>query len=424
MSRLPDRSIGRFGWKAQTASLKEFVLTACAVELGLEVPDHPQGKLPYGSESSHARKPGLDLDSSECDALIAFVRNLQPPSQRRPSSRREAETIRDGKKRFEEAGCAICHRPKLGSVADLYSDLLLHDMGSELADNGVYGNVPSGPGPEDDPDGALGIAGVVAGAVPNAARAPAGCDPTRMADAAPLGVPRFRALLARRPRRQSRGGGPAARWPGRPVGSEVLPAQARRAAPDRVVPQVADRAAGDRPGSGRSALNPVLVIESGGNPNAGCDRNQRGIADTGLRIPDVRTIRICHPQSAIGNPQSPKMSRTAAGILRRKTLLMIDRTIDRRSGVCLVRIAILAIGSFVIPASTGWFARPVQAQVTKKAQARNLKREAPASKAAPAPTPPKGITLKETIRFAGAPESPVSRFLPTAVRSRPREGPS
>ena len=31
--------IGRFGWKAQTTSLREFVLGACASELGLEVPD-------------------------------------------------------------------------------------------------------------------------------------------------------------------------------------------------------------------------------------------------------------------------------------------------------------------------------------------------------------------------------------------------
>ena len=198
VSRLPDRSIGRFGWKAQTASLKEFVMTACAVELGLEVPDHPQGKLPYGSESPHARKPGLDLDSSECDALVAFVRNLQPPSRRKPSSRREADTMREGKKRFEEAGCATCHRPKLGSVSDLFSDLLLHDMGPELADNGIYGNVPSEADPADVPDEVMGIAQVLGGGLPFRPRASR--IPTRMADPATLGFPRFRSLPARRPR--------------------------------------------------------------------------------------------------------------------------------------------------------------------------------------------------------------------------------
>jgi mono/diheme cytochrome c family protein len=161
VSRLPDGTIGRFGWKAQTASLKEFVLTACAVELGLEVPGHPQGSLPYGSPG-RAGKPGLDLDSSECDALIAYVRDLPPPTQRRPTSEREAETIRQGRKRFEEAGCATCHTPKLGSVDRLYSDLLLHDMGPELADNGVYGNGSADPDP-DEPDEVNSVAGAVAG---------------------------------------------------------------------------------------------------------------------------------------------------------------------------------------------------------------------------------------------------------------------
>src|SRR5205807_64248 len=40
--RLKDGRIGRFGWKAQMPSLDEFVLTACSVELGLEVPGHHQ----------------------------------------------------------------------------------------------------------------------------------------------------------------------------------------------------------------------------------------------------------------------------------------------------------------------------------------------------------------------------------------------
>src|SRR5262249_55299537 len=38
-----------------------------------------------------------------------------------------------------QVGCAICHRPKLGDVDGIYSDLLLHDMGLLLSDTGVYG---------------------------------------------------------------------------------------------------------------------------------------------------------------------------------------------------------------------------------------------------------------------------------------------
>src|SRR5207253_8843473 len=35
-------------------------------------------------------------------------------------------------------GCAVCHRPKLGDVDGIYSDLLLHDMGRQLSDSGSY----------------------------------------------------------------------------------------------------------------------------------------------------------------------------------------------------------------------------------------------------------------------------------------------
>ena len=46
VSRLKDGRIGRFGWKAQTATLKEFVLSAAAGEMGLEVPGRRPGGRP------------------------------------------------------------------------------------------------------------------------------------------------------------------------------------------------------------------------------------------------------------------------------------------------------------------------------------------------------------------------------------------
>ena len=41
-----DGRLGRFGWKAETPDLREFVLSACANELGLEVPGHHQAASP------------------------------------------------------------------------------------------------------------------------------------------------------------------------------------------------------------------------------------------------------------------------------------------------------------------------------------------------------------------------------------------
>ena len=116
------------------------MLTACAVELGLEVPGRHQGVKP---DDADYRSPGLDLTRDECAALVAFVRGLPAPVERAPATRREAESIRSGRASFERIGCAACHRPKLGPVDGIYSDLLLHDMGDSLGNTGSYGsNLP------------------------------------------------------------------------------------------------------------------------------------------------------------------------------------------------------------------------------------------------------------------------------------------
>ncbi len=136
ISRLKDKRIGRFGWKAQTPSLGDFVLTACAVELGLEVPGHHQGGSPQKPEE-HAK--GLDLTAGECSALVAYVRDIPRPTARKVANEQEASEIAAGRALSTRAGCATCHTPKLGDVEGLYTDLLLHDMGPQLGDVGQYG---------------------------------------------------------------------------------------------------------------------------------------------------------------------------------------------------------------------------------------------------------------------------------------------
>jgi CxxC motif-containing protein (DUF1111 family) len=136
LSRLKDKRIGRFGWKAQTASLPDFVLTACAVELGLEVPGHHQGGIP---QKPDAKAQGLDLTARECDALVAYVQGLPKPAERKPATDAESREIAAGRDRFATVGCATCHSPRLGGVEGIYSDLLLHDLGPQLGDTGQYG---------------------------------------------------------------------------------------------------------------------------------------------------------------------------------------------------------------------------------------------------------------------------------------------
>ena len=146
LSRLKDGRIGRFGWKAQTATLQDFVLSAAAGEMGLEVPGRHQAVDP--------RLPGLaaagfDMNQDECNLLIDYVRNLPVPVVIEAADNKDAAQIKAGETTFKAIGCANCHLPKLGQVDGIYSDLLLHDMGSQLADSDTY-TVFAGESPRAD----------------------------------------------------------------------------------------------------------------------------------------------------------------------------------------------------------------------------------------------------------------------------------
>jgi CxxC motif-containing protein (DUF1111 family) len=155
VSRLSDGRIGRFGWKAQTATLEDFVVNAAAVELGLEVPGRPQAGDP---RIPPLAAPGLDMDRDDCNALVAYVRSLPEPGIGDPANPKEAVQIKAGGAVFKSIGCATCHLPKLGDVEGIYSDLLLHDMSPQLADTSFYGvfaaPAPAGARPAAPAEGA------------------------------------------------------------------------------------------------------------------------------------------------------------------------------------------------------------------------------------------------------------------------------
>jgi CxxC motif-containing protein (DUF1111 family) len=130
------RFVGRFGWRGQTMHLSQFIRGACAIELGLQVKDHRQADDP--SVSVAFGKPmtakQVDLTDRECNDMTRFVSDLPAPGRRRAAGLAEAASIHRGSQAFESAGCAVCHRPELGSVRGIYSDLLVHDMGLALID--------------------------------------------------------------------------------------------------------------------------------------------------------------------------------------------------------------------------------------------------------------------------------------------------
>jgi CxxC motif-containing protein (DUF1111 family) len=131
VARTAAGQMGRFGWRGQIETLRDFVLAACANELGLQTNGHSQAVNPL---AAHYKPEGIDLSSADVDALVAFVANLPKPSIRQPRNSFEEESLRTGTRVFERIGCSTCHVRQLGTVDGLFSDLLLHDMGEALED--------------------------------------------------------------------------------------------------------------------------------------------------------------------------------------------------------------------------------------------------------------------------------------------------
>jgi CxxC motif-containing protein (DUF1111 family) len=144
VARLPNGRLGRFGWKAEFASLDDFVRAACANELGLSNPSRAQAT----SLAKRDYQPkGTDLSDAQCVLIGDFLRDLPAPVQVVPSDANEKAHVENGSKQFAAIGCADCHTPDLGPIKGFYSNLLLHDMGGELASStGYYGEPPAAPG--------------------------------------------------------------------------------------------------------------------------------------------------------------------------------------------------------------------------------------------------------------------------------------
>jgi CxxC motif-containing protein (DUF1111 family) len=145
---LPGGRVGKFGWKAQFATLREFVAAACANEIGLGNPlmeqARPMVRLAYPQVEP-------DLDASQFRTLVAFVDTLPRPESVRPGSPVLAAEVDRGAEVFEQVGCAACHTPEMGGVEGIYSDFLLHRLDDRANGGGGYREVPPVPLPEEHP---------------------------------------------------------------------------------------------------------------------------------------------------------------------------------------------------------------------------------------------------------------------------------
>ncbi|WP_214471451.1 di-heme oxidoredictase family protein [Mesorhizobium sp. dw_380] len=149
-------TIGRFGWKAQTASIRQQAADAFAGDIGISTPEEPkhwgdctaaQAKCLAMPNGVQERLGPVEAPPPVMDLVTFYSQNLAMPARRDL----DKPDVLAGKKVFYEIGCVSCHTPKFVTRRDApnkaqafqliwpYSDFLLHDMGPDLADGQAVG---------------------------------------------------------------------------------------------------------------------------------------------------------------------------------------------------------------------------------------------------------------------------------------------
>ena len=160
-----DGTITRFGWKAQNKSLLMFAGEAYNVEMGVSNQLFPQERdespacRTYATTPEDTNNMPLTVTGnamsvlSDIEAFANFMRLLAPPV---PAPATASTT--NGRAQFAAVGCALCHTPSFttgravasgsstnpslalsNQQVNLFSDLLVHHMGENLADGITQG---------------------------------------------------------------------------------------------------------------------------------------------------------------------------------------------------------------------------------------------------------------------------------------------
>lgn len=143
--------VGRFGWKANVATLAHQTAGAFHGDIGITSRQFPnetctpaQKDCLAAPKGANANRP--ELEDETLEQVVFYQATLAPPARR---NAQDPEVLR-GQRLFAQAQCAACHRPSYttaegpfprmtskalqGQTIWPYTDLLLHDMGPALAD--------------------------------------------------------------------------------------------------------------------------------------------------------------------------------------------------------------------------------------------------------------------------------------------------
>jgi CxxC motif-containing protein (DUF1111 family) len=145
--RLSRPSLGRFGWKANQPTVEQQSAGAFLGDIGITSSLDPKENCPPAQSLCNAAKSGgtpgaPELSEQKLVAVSRYGATIAVPSRRDWTN----PVVRRGEQLFAGAGCGACHVAKLQTgVLDKFpalsnqairpfTDLLLHDMGPELAD--------------------------------------------------------------------------------------------------------------------------------------------------------------------------------------------------------------------------------------------------------------------------------------------------
>jgi CxxC motif-containing protein (DUF1111 family) len=156
--------LGRYGWKASKFSLRHQAAAASLLDMSVTSPVYPNRDClagPAKCSASAKVEPGLSEEALQL--ITRYIGMLGVPAQRSmvsgfpkgvsPLSYLDVNPaqVAAGAKVFEANRCTACHTSeiKTGALAELaearnqtirpYTDMLLHDMGPDLADNLIEG---------------------------------------------------------------------------------------------------------------------------------------------------------------------------------------------------------------------------------------------------------------------------------------------
>ncbi|MBN8487395.1 MAG: c-type cytochrome [Burkholderiales bacterium] len=148
--------IGRFGWKANVATVAQQTAGAFLGDIGITSHLHPQQTCTaaqsdclaarHGGQPEREGGPAVEVDEKTLGDVVFYQATLAPAARRAAT---DPQVVR-GQRLFAQAQCSTCHRPSYTTGRNPfpalaspraeqqtiwpYTDLLLHDMGDALAD--------------------------------------------------------------------------------------------------------------------------------------------------------------------------------------------------------------------------------------------------------------------------------------------------